>query len=250
MKKFGFILCVLLSVTFAHAFAQAPAELVLKEGAQLTAKDGDMTLTIVAGKDMDRTYQWGECKLRSDMKPRLNRWFGSAGMYDPAGRMLLNPFTKKACQGISRTVVGEGQIHFRDGKAANKWVKEYIGRLPDFSSAVTADGLVLLWSHTPGRSQLNADLWQVCIQGKRPQNLAVGKNSSIEIFADSARVDCVTPPEKAYVQTQKMWADFWWENDEWQRCKAFEPQSKESTQCYIAYQKEKDARRATEDNSL
>jgi hypothetical protein len=141
------------------------------------------------------------------MISRSDRWFGGKGIYDPAGRMILSPFN--GCKGISRTVVKEAQIHFKDENSANQWLKEWRTRSPYFSYAIGKDGLVLRWLTTKERDQLSVDLWHVCINGKRPKNLGGAMESAIEVLPIDGRFDCVSVTENVYNETQKQWQELW-----------------------------------------
>src|SRR5436190_17742829 len=140
-------------------------ELVMRPGSSLVVKgkDGD-SLRVVAGTNYRRRYEWSGCGLDAHPCPRGKRWFGSLGIYDSAPGFA---YLFSSCQGISRPVVDEGQIHFAHQETAEAW----LGQLPEKSPWQTTwrnDGLVVSWGVTPGRQQINVDVWQVCINGQKP----------------------------------------------------------------------------------
>lgn len=190
-----------------------PAELVLKEGANLTAKNGNLEIIISAGKGLDRTYTYGGCSLESDMRPRRSRWFGNMGIYDHAARFGIS--FGKSCDGISRTVVQEGQIHFRNENLANEWLQEKIKRQSQATFLTTFDGLVVeFYPPSIPRRQMNVDLWQVCINGKRPKALYTENSMIIDVTPSESRIECITVPENVYEETQNQFRDEWKFQDE------------------------------------
>ncbi len=45
----------------------------------------------------------------------------------------------------------------------------------------TRDGLVVCWGKNLARKQLNVDIWQVVISGKRPTDLKGSSNNAISV---------------------------------------------------------------------
>src|SRR5882672_11258352 len=164
-------LCLLLCVP-SLALAAMP-ELVLQEHVRLTAQTPHGAIAVVAGSGIARTYQWRSCSLEARMHPRATRWFGSLGIYDPAPSDLGSLFTRQ-CEGLSRTVVQEGQIHFADAVAASAWLRRYAEVRPTVWSS---DGLVVQWSTSPRREQLSVDIWQVCVANQYPTQLPEAKDA-------------------------------------------------------------------------
>ncbi len=195
---------------------QVPKELVLHEGARLEASFANSSVAIIAGNKLQRRYEWGSCGLDADMFPRKERWLGNLGMYDAAGRIFNNPLA--GCDGISRTVVQEGQIHFSDEMSAEAWISRY-KTIGGFNTVWSKDGLLVQWGLIPQRNQINVDLWQICIKGKRPINLAGASDESIKVMHPSgsgyARLECVDVSEDVITDTQKAWSDNWRQADEW-----------------------------------
>ena len=154
-------------------------ELVLREGTTVTAKTSSGNISIVAGNGLDRTYKWDNCSLKADMGARRSRWYGSLGIYDPALSfgVLSSIFPWWfSCNGISRTVVEEGQIHFADIRVAENWIEHYSKTQ---ATVWSNDGLLVQWMLVPVREQLNVSVWQICISGQRPIELLGAKNEEI-----------------------------------------------------------------------
>ena len=75
---------------------------------------------------------------------------------------------------ITRAVLEEGQQHFSSADEAVAWLA---GRR---STCVwTGDGLVVGWSKNTARKQLNVEVWQIYINGAKPNNLAGAQDANI-----------------------------------------------------------------------
>lgn len=200
------------------SFAQVRPELVMREGTRIEASHDGSTITVTAGKEIDRIYESGGCKLKSNMNARTSRWFGSLGIYDPAGSVGWSLFTPAACNGISRTVVGEGQIHFDDMQFVYEWIRrQQRGYGKTGNTVWTNDGLLVAWNTVPGRAQLNADVLQICINGKRPKNLEGATDSAIKIAFSSVHPlhECVLVGKDVIEQSRKQMEDDWKKVDGW-----------------------------------
>lgn len=122
------------------------------------------TISIKAGKGLKRSYTWDGATRSVEMWPRTERWYGSLGMYFPGPGNHWMPH-----KGISRAVVEEGQQHFKTVDEAMKWIAG-----PDQQWAPLVyrnDGLAVGWRKELSRSQLNVDVWQIFIDGKKPTAL-------------------------------------------------------------------------------
>jgi hypothetical protein len=72
-----------------HEHVPPNIELVLQDATNLTVKTATGTITIRAGSGLARRYSWNGCSLNASMQARPSRWFGSLGMYDPAGSFFI-----------------------------------------------------------------------------------------------------------------------------------------------------------------
>jgi hypothetical protein len=202
-------IAVLYYAAAAYGQTSASPELVLSNGARLEARTSSSNIAVIAGVGIKRRYEWDHCGLDADMSARKERWLGSMGIYDPAGRLFVNPFA--GCRGISRTVVQEGQIHFADEGDANAWISHY---RRSFDSVVwTHDGLLVAWDVRPERNQLGVDVYQICIRGQRPLQLTGALDDAVRVSHPSgpnaARLPCVQVADSVLVETKKAWSDLW-----------------------------------------
>ena len=130
------------------------------------------------------------------MWPREKRWYGSLGIYFPGPGDHWNEHN-----GITRGVVEEGQQHFETPEQALKWIDEhkstkYVGGRPFMHYAYRNDGLMVGWSKTPERKQLNVEVWQIYIDGKKPTKLAGSDDEKI-VMEKPAESRDETPHERA-----------------------------------------------------
>jgi hypothetical protein len=153
--------------------ADAPApETVMSSGSEIIAHTTWGTITVRAGERDKRTYRWGQCEGSLTMERRAERWHGSLGLYWPG-----TGFHWRECEGVARAVVEEGQQHFDTVAAALAWVKARGDWMP---YVYRNDGLVVGWrTVVADRKQLNVDVWQLLIAGKKPAGLEGAADSAI-----------------------------------------------------------------------
>ena len=214
------ISCIDCSIFFAAALfvlgcaADEPsAELVLRSGTTLIAKTHMGDLSIHAGDQLAREYGWGGCSLSANMRKRDSRWLGSLGIYDPAGSFgilsALFPWWFK-CNGVSRTVVEEGQLHFSNERDAEKWLARYS---QSASTVWSNDGLVVQWGIDPRREQINVNLWQLCVTGRRPAGLVGSSDYALLLKSNGQpntdRYECSGVGPNVPAETQREWNDLW-----------------------------------------
>jgi len=204
------ILFALSALASTHLYAAT--ELVMHEGVKIEAQKSSSSIRVSAGKGFDRTYEWENCKLKSNMGARKERWYGSMGIYDPAPSF---GFSFRGCAGIFRTVVQEGQIHFDDLQFAYKWLQ----RRPKNSPTVwTTDGLLVSWNIVPRRNQLNVDVWLMCINGKQPTQLEGATDSAVKVMPNQAGQtiqECAQVGKAVVGHTRSQLEADWKKMDEW-----------------------------------
>jgi len=204
----------LLSAWHVAAAGAVTPELVLATQTRLLATTAIGTVSVVAGDALERSVDWQGCTLRAHPSARSSRWFGSLGLYDPAPGGALSFMAPRACEGISRPVVEEAQLHLPDVAAAEEWLKRYS---QSRSTVWTHDGLVLQWTRDPSRAQLSVDLWQICIRGRYPSQLAGAADDAIKLVAPAgegpARRACAVVSDDVAQTTVETWAELWKQAD-------------------------------------
>lgn len=155
-------------------------ETVMAPGSRLTATTPVGKIAIDAGQGLRRSYTWDGATRSVEMWPRQERWYGSLGLYYPGPG---NHWPEH--NGITRGVVEEGQQHFDTVAEAMSWIEEQ-----QWQPLVwTNSGLVVGWGKTPVRKQLNVDVWQVYVDGKKPTTLPGADDTAIVVENSQANND-------------------------------------------------------------
>ena len=149
----------------------AGTEVVMTPGSSITAETSTGTITITAGKGLLRSYTWEGATRSVEMGARQKRWQGSLGIGWPGPGDHW-----KEHNGITRGVLEEAQMRFTTAAAAMKWVNQKAKELP---LVYRNDGLVVGYGKNLSRRQLNVEVWQIYIGGKKPKTLAGSQNSKI-----------------------------------------------------------------------
>ena len=160
------------SSTPASGGSPTTSEIVMAPGMTITATTPNGTITVSAGTGMARSYTWDGATRSVQMWPRSQRWNGSLGLYYPGPG-----FHWKSNEGIARGVLEEGQQHFKTVNAALKWIRARTW-MPHL---YTKSGLVVGWMKVPARRQLNVDVWQIYINGRKPSNLPGSQDNKIVV---------------------------------------------------------------------
>ncbi len=151
-------------------------ELVLSPHAILTVKTETGTMEIEALDALTRKYTWEGASRSIRLTPRETRWQGSLGAYSPGeGEGWENH------KGITRAVLNEGQLNYASESEALKWLHLGMNHLMVYRD----DGLAVMWSKDLDRHQLNVDVWQILINGKKPTQLSGSQNDKITLKGDS-----------------------------------------------------------------
>ena len=146
-------------------------EVVMAPGSSITAETSTGTITIKAGKGLRRDYTWEGATRSVEMGARPSRWYGSLGLGFPGPGDHW-----KEHNGITRGVLEEGQMRFRTLVAAMKWINARKAWLP---LVYRNDGLLVGFGKNLSRRQLNVEVWQIYINGKKPTALAGSQDAKI-----------------------------------------------------------------------
>lgn len=175
------------SQVFAGEVGDGPVparnEIVMTPGMRITATTPVGTITITSGKGLKRCYTWEGATRCVEMEPRRERWYGSLGLYFPGPGSHW-----KEHNGITRGVVEEGQQHFKTTDEALAWLRDR----KYMPLVYRSDGLVVGWGKTPAREQLNVEVWQIYVGGRKPKNLPGSQDDKIVVELPKKPGD---PPE-------------------------------------------------------
>lgn len=161
-------------------------ELVMSNGMEIRAKTPNGEISIKARNGLIRSYTWDGASRTAELWPRKSRWYGSFGAYFPGPGLHWDDHN-----GIKRGVLDEGQQNFLTIEEATAWLK-----LPYHSGCVYRDdGLVVCFSKSPQRFQINVSVWQILIGGTKPYTPPESAGDRVwfydqsqkpKIFSDSA----------------------------------------------------------------
>jgi hypothetical protein len=99
---------------------------------------------------------------------------GRFGLYRPGD------FRLPEHKGIWRANVEETWYDFPSYEALYKEISGYW--TTGYKAVYTSDGLIVGWDTVPGRHELNVDVWQFTVQGKKPSNLKGARNDLIRFL--------------------------------------------------------------------
>ena len=171
MNRVILLLCT--GVLASTGVIGAPIELVMQPGMTITAQTNTGIIAIIPGPNLMRTYAWEGASRSAMLFPRTERWYGSLGAYYPG------PGDHWAeHNGITRGVLQEGQQHFGSEQQATDWLRKQSDYYP---TVYRDDGLVVSFGKVLSRRQLNVEVWQILIQGAKPQKLPGSDNSKINV---------------------------------------------------------------------
>lgn len=202
MKAWTTVVVLTLASTLARAENSNRCEAVMVEGMRITFTNSNGGMTITAGKGFERLYSWAGDTRSVEMWPRKQRWYGSLGMYNPGA---YSPGELEPCRehdGIKRFVVEEGQRHFTNTSDAVAWILKR-GRPLDY--VYNDSGLVVGMDKQPPSLEMRkkvdfpgtllADVWQIYINGRKPQKLEGSKNAAITVYyPPTYDMETVNPP--------------------------------------------------------
>jgi ankyrin repeat protein len=150
----------------------ATCEVVMSPGMKITATTSVGTISVTAADEMTRAYTWDGATRAVEMGYRANRWYGSLGLFNVgAGEHWRDH------HGITRCVTEEGQQHFKTIEEALEWIK----KRDWYPFVYRNDGLMVGWNKFLPRKQLNVEVWQILIDGKKPKQLPGSQDGKIVV---------------------------------------------------------------------
>jgi len=149
-------------------------EIVMSPGMQISAHTEMGEITVRAGDGFKRFYTWDGATRSVTLWARKNRWYGSLGIYYPGPGQHW-----KSNHGITRGVLEEGVLWFKTLDDAFTWIKR--ARSSGMDCVYTSNGLVIAWGKVLPRKQLDVEVWQFMIGGKKPQSLPGSQNELISV---------------------------------------------------------------------
>lgn len=135
-----------------------PREVVLLPGQSIHAENMNGSITVTYISKYKRKFEWDGHNIIQTMNPRTERLYGRMGLVGPEptfyfgkeGRLLTNEYS------IFCKNEDEVRAFLYEGSAIMDWV-------------YTRDGLALGFGKTPGRDQVDVDIVQIYVDGRKPE---------------------------------------------------------------------------------
>jgi hypothetical protein len=145
------------------------AVLARDQSIEAVNKNGKVTISYISS--IKRKYEWDGSVKIVKMIPRDERFQDKLGLYQPADSWGLNPFEV-------RIVAEEAIIDFKSEDA----MYAFLSQSDDYLDwKYTADGVVVGFGRMPSRKQLNIDLYQFLVGGKKPIEIKGARPDAIRI---------------------------------------------------------------------
>jgi hypothetical protein len=146
-------------------------ELAMQPGMEITATNKNGVVSVVYVDALTRLYQWDDYEERRTLIPRQKRWFGMLGAYDPASAYLWQMFGP-------RIVAEDSQLNFQTREALNKWLKQ---SSQFFDWVYNNEGLVVGFAKSPDRKQVNIEVYQLYLNGRKPTVLMGSRPDNLHV---------------------------------------------------------------------
>ena len=177
MKSIPLFLAAFLATTLAGCDGnpQPPVrEAVLHPGETVRATNRFGSVAVAYISPVKRKFEWDGRSRTVALIPRPERFLGELGLYDPADCLVI---VVPLCR-TPRLVVEEAFHDFDSydqlyafvyqGSAVMDWV-------------YTSDGFLVGFGRAPGRDQINIEIRQLTVRGKKPEALEGARNSNIRL---------------------------------------------------------------------
>jgi len=193
------------SAQSAKADEENKYEVVFRDSAKVELKNGQDTLVIEAIDALNRIIYHNNCIYKVKLWPRVDRWYGNLGGYNAAPSY----FNKDGCNGISRIVISEGQIHFDNREFALEWLSK---RPRSYNNVHGRQGLVVSWGVNLQRSQIGIDIDLMCFDGV-PFDSGMEKGEINKFYNNEYKNDviykCNTVSKNVVDETVKIYTEDW-----------------------------------------
>jgi hypothetical protein len=153
-------------------------ELVMPIGTTVSAVNPNGTILVTATSTEFRRYRWRDREATWGMSPRPQRWYGSLGIYAASATLIGFGWVEDAN-------LEEAQFHFADERTAVDWLKASQGspRRMVWNNA----GLAVGYGEVEARNQLDVDVLQICIRGRKPTHLSGAVDRNVRITGPNGR---------------------------------------------------------------
>jgi ankyrin repeat protein len=146
--------------------------LVMSPRMRITAKTSVGTIAITAVDQQTRSYSWDAETFAVERLPAKVRFFGEDGLYykGPGEHW-------RGQHGVTQCLTTEANKLFITLEDAMAWIKE-----PERATFVyRGDGLMVGWSKAADPKRLTVEVWQILIDGKKPNQLAGSQDDKVVV---------------------------------------------------------------------
>lgn len=168
---FGGLLLGFGSTAVARSIPVVDAVLEAHQAIEATNKFGSVRVSYVS--PTRRRYEWDGHSRVVNLIVRDRPWMGEQGLYDPAGCFVI-------CR-TPRLVLGEAVHDFDGYDQVYRFLYQGSGVL---DWVYTSDGLVVGFGPSPQRDQINIDVRQITIHGRKPENLRGARDDDIKLLSN------------------------------------------------------------------
>ncbi|MDZ8119224.1 DUF4258 domain-containing protein [Pontiella agarivorans] len=165
------IIMLLLSVCASCSVGDV--ELAISQGMVLNLNE-NRSLTIESIDPLTRSYILDGYTNVVKLTPDTVRYYGRMG--------LSGSSAWKGSRGIDRAVFSEGQQHFYSADEAISWLTLGWNGTNGIGLVYTSDGLAVGYKETGSRRQINIDVWQVYINGRKPEDLPGASDEKLQVY--------------------------------------------------------------------
>lgn len=146
-------------------------ELAMSENMVIDAKNKYGVVRIEWKGPLERCFAWEEKHECRTLIPRKERYNGRLGAYDPAETFFWELFT-------TRIVSEDSKINFENMQDMKLWL---IQGSSVFDWVYTDDGLVIGFSKSTERNQINIYVYQLLVNNKKPTEIDGSRPENIKI---------------------------------------------------------------------
>lgn len=167
----GAFLCFICQQSCSRPTEFPVRDAVLSEGEVIQATNKNGTVRVSYVSTTKRKYEWDGRSRVIKMIPRQERFGGKLGLYEPADSWGLNPFEiRLVVEEAVRSFDDEADLQaaLGEGSSVMDWV-------------YTNDGLVVGFGRIPSRKQIDIDIFQFLVRGKKPTSLQASRPEQISV---------------------------------------------------------------------
>jgi hypothetical protein len=152
-------------------------KLAMQPGMVIEATNKNGTVSIEYLSSLERRYKWNGQDEKRLLVPRKESWLGRIGAYDPATAYFWEIFD-------TRIVAEDSQVDFETMEDVEQWLYQGSAVL---DWVYTDDGLVIGFAKTSSRNQVNIEVYQFYINGKKPSKLKGSRSKNINVSSSTLK---------------------------------------------------------------